>query len=121
MTFVYLIHCSNYPFRIKIGYSNHPATRARSLNRFILGRRRVIFALPYFGHVLVERKLHRLFKFAHKPIPNTNGGTEFYSIFVAPLIVLAMLTLISFQIFILLCLYILMNWLNTLIAFDQMF
>ena len=82
MTFIYLIHCSRYPMRIKIGISKSPKKRASGLSNK-LGNRRVLFCVPVFFAYQTEQALHRFLGFAAMPI-NCNGGTEFFSIFVAP-------------------------------------
>lgn len=82
MTFVYLIHCTAYPMRIKIGISKSPRKRASGLSNK-LGKRRVLFCVPVFFAYQTEQTLHRFLSFAAMPV-NCNGGTEFFSIFVAP-------------------------------------
>lgn len=68
--------------RIKIGISKSPQKRASGLS-YKLGKRRVLFCVPVLFAYKTEQALHRFLGFAAMPI-NCNGGTEFFSIFVAP-------------------------------------
>lgn len=96
MTFVYLIHCTAYPMRIKIGISKSPRKRASGLSNK-LGKRRVLFCLPVFFAYSIEQLLHRFFNFASMPI-NCNGGTEFFSILITPIVAMIIFSIFAAQV-----------------------
>lgn len=97
MVWLYVMWAWRYPLRCKIGISKEVRRRLARVSSSIESKTYVIIALPIVSAKSFERLLHGLFWFAHAPIPNTDGGSEWFR-FVLPVAVLAVLAIFLTQI-----------------------
>ena len=71
--FIYVLKSTHSRFRYKIGISQHPKQRVKTVTE----PSRLIFTVPLFGAAYLERWLHSRYKHLNRP-KKGNGGTEWF-------------------------------------------